>query len=84
MSIDGFYIVVLDQGFVYVGDCEFGDRFLTINEARNIRKWGTGKGLGEIRHGPTKNTLLDNAGTVIVPINRIVHLLRASWPNRSQ
>lgn len=77
--MDGFYIVVLDQGFVYVGDCVFGERYMTINNAKNVRQWGTKKGLGEIRNGPTANTVLDDAGTVIVPLTRIVHLLKATW-----
>lgn len=81
-SLDGFYIVVLDKGFVYVGDCQFGERYLTISDAQNIRVWGTKHGLGELRSGPTKTTLLDSSGTVIAPLSRVIHLLKASWPKK--
>lgn len=78
-KINGFYIIVLDQGFVYAGECYFTAKWLTIIDAKNIRRWGTKNGLGELRNGPTADTLLDDSGTVLVPISRIVHLLRAKW-----
>lgn len=84
MTYDGFYIVVLDQGFVYVGDCAFGERYLTISNARNVRKFGTENGLGQLRNGPTGRTVLDEAGTVVVPVGRVVHLLKAVWPTKSR
>lgn len=82
MTMDGFYIVVLDQGFVYVGECQFGERYLTIHNAHNIRRWGTKAGLGQLRNGPMRDTILDGAGTAVVPLSRIVHLLAASWPKK--
>ncbi len=62
----GFRIVVMDRGFVHCGhvtDC--GDYYL-ITGAKNIRVWGTTKGLGELVDGPTKDTKLDAVGTVEV------------------
>jgi len=62
----GFRIVVLDRGFVHCGtvfDC--GDTF-RIEGCKNIRVWGTTKGLGELVDGPLKDTKLDAVGTVEV------------------
>jgi len=41
-------IVVLDRGFVYVGHVKLDGDFVTITGAKNLRKWGTTKGLGEL------------------------------------
>ena len=59
-------IVVLQRGWVVVGDVvKVGDE-LVIENASVIRRWGTSKGLGELVSGPTKETVLDKAGTVTV------------------
>ena len=77
----GFVIVVLDRGFVYVGDAEIhvpenrdmGSR-MVIRQCRNIRVWGTDKGLGQIAvSGPTAKTILDEVGTVVAPMSSVVH-----------
>lgn len=62
----GFNIVVLDRGWVHVGECRFEGEFLIIENAKNIRQWGTTKGLGELVNGPTSSTKLDDCGTVKV------------------
>jgi hypothetical protein len=46
LGYNGFRIVVLDRGFVYVGDVEQKADTLRISNARNIRAWGTTAGLG--------------------------------------
>lgn len=63
MSIE---IVIAQRGWVFVGKIIVdGDSKVTIANAKNIRRWGTTKGLGEIAaNGPTENTVLDHAGTV--------------------
>ena len=67
-------IVVLDRGFVYVGNVEDQGENLKITEARNIRRWGTTKGLGQLAlEGPTRNTELDDVGTVIAPKRAVIH-----------
>lgn len=58
-------IIVADRGWVFVGNCvdeENGD--VTIRSCRNIRQWGTTRGLGELATGPTAKTVLDDYGTV--------------------
>lgn len=58
-------IVVLQRGWVVIGDRTIlpdGDYQLT--NASTIRVWGTTKGLGELRDGPTSKTVLDPAGVI--------------------
>jgi hypothetical protein len=60
----GWQIVVLQRGWVVVGDVTREGDELMIHEASVIRKWGTTKGLGELIDGPLADTVLDAAGTV--------------------
>lgn len=71
-------IVVLDRGFVYVGRPERDGEMLVIRNAKNIRIWGTTKGLGELVNGPTSKTQLDPAGTVRAPMRAVITLIDAS------
>lgn len=58
-------IIVADKGWVFVGDCEdHDDGSVTIRNARNIRRWGTTSGLGQLVTGPTADTKHDDAKTV--------------------
>lgn len=77
----GQQIVILDAGFVYVATCVLADGFLLMSNARCIRKWGTSKGLGQLRSGPTKETVLDEAGEIVAPIGRVIHMIKctATW-----
>ena len=69
-------IVVLDRGFVYVGRVTLDDKFCTITNAKNIRRWGTTQGLGELAlKGPQPNTVLDNTGTVQAPMRAVLELI---------
>lgn len=56
----GLQIVVLQRGWVYVGEVtQVGDEYFIRNGAC-IRNWGTTRGLGEIASGgPTANTKLE-------------------------
>ena len=81
-------IVVLDRGFVYVGDVTREDDFLRIDNAYNVRRWGTSKGLGELAHeGPMRNTLMDPAGTMRAPLRAVIALLDcapAAWTSAAK
>ena len=58
-------IVVLDRGWVVVGNVSHIDGWTIIQEASVIRNWGTSRGLGEIAaNGPTEKTILDGCPTV--------------------
>ena len=58
-------IVVLNRGWVVVGDySEDGDN-CTLTNASVVRKWGTTKGLGELAEkGPQVDTILDKCPNV--------------------
>jgi hypothetical protein len=71
----GQQIVVLDRGFVYVGNVELDNHFVWITKAKNIRIWGTTKGLGELRNGPLSATKLDEAGEVLAPLKSVIHFI---------
>tara|TARA_B110000503_G_scaffold90744_1_gene137197 strand:+ start:948 stop:1283 length:336 start_codon:yes stop_codon:yes gene_type:complete len=71
----GQNIVVLDRGFVYVGDVTQEGDFLRVKNAKNIRYWGTKNGLGELREGPLKETKLDAVGEILAPLRALIHLV---------
>ena len=72
----GLCIVVLDRGFVYVGQLTTDDRFLTIRCARNVQRYGTTRGLGQLAlEGPQPCTVLNDAGVVKAPIGELKHWL---------
>ncbi len=58
-------ILIGQRGWVWVGRyVEYFDEVI-LSEARNIRRWGTSGGLGQLaEEGPQSNTVLDPAGTV--------------------
>ena len=68
-------IVVLDRGFVYVGYAKIEGDFVVLRNAKNIRVWGTTKGLGELVSGPLSGTKLDNVGTVKAPLRALISLI---------
>ena len=77
-------IAVLDRGYQYVGNVTMEDNFVVIRNAKNIRYWGTTKGLGELVNGPTSTTKLDNVGTVRVNTKALISLIdvdQAKWSN---
>lgn len=58
-------IVILQRGWVVVGNVHLDGVEYRIENAKVVRVWGTKRGLGEIAMGgPTKDTVLDDAGTV--------------------
>lgn len=77
-ELSGQHLVVLDRGFVYVGEVRRDGDLLCITNARNVRKWGTENGLGELRTGPRPSTVLDVCGEVLVPWRAVQHLIPCS------
>ena len=72
-------IIIADRGWVFVGNCEdHDDGSVTITNCRNLRKWGTSAGLGELIDGPKSGTVADAYGTVrCLPIATIA--VRKGW-----
>lgn len=83
MQVTGKQIVILDRGFVYVGDVSVDGDMIVIENAANIRRWGATKGLGELAaEGPKAATVLDHAGIVRAPARAVIAFLEceaASW-----
>jgi hypothetical protein len=75
-SLDEEYaIVVLDRGFVYVGILGIFKGAYILNEAFNIRTWGTTNGLGQlVLEGPQLNTKLDACGVVKIPFRSVISI----------
>lgn len=68
-------IVIVQSGWVFIGDYTF-DKVLNcvrLTDASCIRKWGTTAGLGQLAlQGKQKETVLDYAGVVDVPLGSVV------------
>ena len=81
----GLCIVVLDKGFVYLGTLITGAKFITIDNAQCVRRWGTTNGLGELaQKGPQSNTVLDDACTVKALLCELKHFIicdGGAWEN---
>jgi hypothetical protein len=66
MKSTNIKIVILQRGWVFVGEFKKTGSQCSLTKAKNIRVWGTSKGLGELAISgpiPTK-TILDDCTTV--------------------
>lgn len=71
-------IVILQRGWVFVGNFYQNGSMCTLKNAQNIRTWGTTKGLGELASdGPTANTKLDKINDVTFHILTSVAMIDA-------
>jgi len=76
--LKGFGIVVAERGWVFVGDIEDFGKECIIYNARNIRRWGTSHGLGELAaEGPKEKTTLDDYGTVRIAKNAKILIIES-------
>lgn len=58
-------IVILQRGWVAIGDLSKNGEEFTLNNAQIIQRWGTTKGLGQLAlEGPQRETKLMPAGTM--------------------
>ncbi len=56
----GIKIVILQRGWVVVGEYIQHGEYVTLSKAAVVRKWGTTKGLPELAtRGPLQDTVLD-------------------------
>jgi len=65
-------IIILHRGWVFVGDIEETSDLVTVHNAKNIRRWGTSRGLGELNSGSLADTKVDDYGTVEVHPQAII------------
>ena len=79
IEVTGTQIVVLDRGFVYVGNVTIDGDKVKIADAKNIRRWGTTAGLGQLANGPIAGkTVADPAGEVIAPLKSVIHFIKCN------
>lgn len=76
MKPHGQHIVVLDRGFVYVGDVLINGDYVTIKNAQCIRVWGTTNGLSQLQNGPLSSTKLDDKCEVIATMKSVIHFIK--------
>ena len=75
----GTQIVVLDRGWIYAGNVTIEGDMVKIHNAKNIRRWGTTKGLGELVNGPIPNkTVADEAGEVTTTLKSVIHFIKCN------
>lgn len=79
----GKRIVILQRGFVYVGDVtRIGDT-VRIENAANVRRWGTTAGLGQLaKDGPQKETVLDRSEPVechVLAVVGMIECVPSAW-----
>lgn len=72
---DDIRIVVLQRGWVVIGRWSTTGDMCAVDDASVIRVWGTTKGLGELRSGPTPSTTLDPCGRVECAVLAVVMTL---------
>lgn len=72
-------IVVLQRGFVVVGNVRQHGAEVRIDPCACVRRWGTTRGLGELaERGPLENTVLDKQSETIVHELAIVEQIRCN------
>ena len=81
-SLKNPYIVVLQRGWVVIGDLVEAKDKIVLTRAAVLSYWGTTKGLGELVAGPTSKTKLEPCGstefTIGAQIMRIP-VLHEAW-----
>lgn len=61
-----FRIVVLQFGWVFVGALHtLPSGEIELRGARNVRRWGTSKGIGELKNGPLSDTTFEPSEDII-------------------
>ena len=82
MSNTKFQIVVADKGWIFIGDTEQTADGIIIHNAKNIRRWGTEAGLGQLaKSGATDETELDEYGTVKIPLHSVIFTIEVDEKN---
>ena len=71
-----FGILVLNRGFVYVGELEFDEHKCILRNGSHVRVRGATKGLGQLsREGPQLHTKLDLVADTYVPLHTVNHVI---------
>lgn len=69
-------IVVLDRGYVVMGNVSFQDEYVVIDNCSCVRRWGTTKGLGQLAsEGKQSETVLDAQPKTTVHKLQVVQMI---------
>ncbi|MCA3269205.1 MAG: hypothetical protein INF44_02525 [Thalassospira sp.] len=72
-----YRIVVLQRGWIVVGEYAEDEKTITVKNGSVIRRWGTTKGLGELAiKGALPNTILDQCTEIKAGIDAVVMTLK--------
>ena len=81
--IDGtdHQIVIVANGWIFIGYVKDGDKGITIKEAHIVRSWSNGKGIGALASAESKaDYTLDKVyGSVHVPLESIRARIDCAW-----
>lgn len=81
----GVSLVVIDNGFVYIGETRKVGRYYVMDHCANMRKSGASRGYGELAFsGPLSGTVLDHCPQLIVPETAVAHVMKCGsvWDDR--
>ena len=74
-------IVILQRGWVLVGEWSQKGDMCFINNGSVIRRWGTAKGLGELAiEGPKEGTILDKEPESEFHISQVIRTIKCETP----
>ena len=60
---EGFCVVVLDNGFILVGELVISGDWAVVKKAKGLRSWSSGKGLEWHIENGKENCVIDGKGT---------------------
>lgn len=73
----GMKMLILDKGFVYLGKLTISAdyKWVYIEDCWSVRYWGTTRGLGQLRKGPTSKTVVDPVGRIQLPYSTLLQII---------
>lgn len=77
----GIFIFVLDRGFVIAAEAEVSKELAFhwhFKRSKTIRRWGTSKGIAELKDGPTKDTILDATAERFVSFRAVIDIIKVT------
>lgn len=75
VELMGKTIAVLDRGYCHIGYGAINGDWLYLRRTKNIRRWGTTAGLGQLKDGPRQETVLDDYGDLRIPLHAVLFFI---------
>ena len=77
---EGFCVVVLDRGFIYIGELIISKDYAIIKNARNLRRWSSNKGLMWHVENGKEDTTIDGTGKdVKLHVSKLQHWMNTDF-----